>query len=143
MSALERAAEDAEAEAAQRSIRRGRLLVLCALVPYILIRTTLTIAAAATSPLPTTLASVAIEVALLWKVWRGSGDARRVLGLLCALSAALSALVLFDGPRNDTPILVASLASSGFAFCVFVFSEDARSFLLFRAASRDGGSAHR
>jgi hypothetical protein len=129
MSALERAAADGEATAMGETLRRGRILVWAAILPYALLEVVLVVLAVSRGLTASSLvipARVAIDSAVVWMTVNGSRGARRWIGFFCGVGVVLLLGMLVSQPN---PLVALSMVECGFALWVFTVSADARAYL--------------
>jgi hypothetical protein len=132
MSALQEAAEEAEATAARETARLGRVLVWSAVLPYALFEVALlglALTSGATGPLVISVVRGVFEVALVWMTLTGSQGARRLLAFFCGAGLLVSLFLLVDAKGPTSFVLGLNAIQAGFAFWVFTFSSASRAYL--------------
>jgi hypothetical protein len=129
MSALERAAADAEAIAMGETLYRGRILVWAAILPYALVEVVLIGLAVSRGLTASSLmipVRVAIDGTLVWMTVNGSSGARRWIAFFCGVGVLVLLAMVVSRPN---PLAGLSLVECAFALWVFTVSADARAYL--------------
>jgi hypothetical protein len=131
MSALERAAGEAEAAALRKMLRRGAILVWAAILPYAVLEVALLVLDVSRGlRSPVVPARVAIDAMVVWMVAHGSRGARRWIAFFSGVGLLFSLGMFAVRPSAQAAL---SVAECGFALWVFTVSAEARAYLEARA----------
>jgi hypothetical protein len=132
MSALEKAAEKAEAAAALQTMRRGRTLVWAAVLPFALLEVAalgLALGAGAMGPILITIARIILGVSLVGMSVKGSRGARRWLALAVCAGLVTSLFNVIDAKAMASFVWGGYVIQCGFALWVFTLSTAAQAYL--------------
>jgi hypothetical protein len=132
MSTLEERAREADAAASREMVRRGRILVWSAILPWALLEAALfalALSQALSMRTVSTIVRVALDVTLVWMTINGSPGARRLLAFFCGLGLVVSLAMLVDANALKAAFLGVTSVECAFALWVFTFSTAAREYI--------------
>ena len=132
MSLLERAAREAEASAARRTARRGRILVWAALLPFAFREVILlgfALSAGAMAPIVTVVVRLTLEVVLVSTAFNGSLRARRLLAFFSGAGVVYSVVRAIDARPPASLVALLFVIECGFAFWVFAHAAAVKVYL--------------